>query len=91
MSSASYPLDETLEVVKTAGVSEGVAYLKEHTGDMRGSLEVFSEMGLSMGSVCYGRARQCSCRNDLSLILSYPTWFFYDFVSFGACRFFSEC
>lgn len=40
MGSATYPLEATLSVVQTAGILEAVAYLKEHTGDSRGALEV---------------------------------------------------
>ena len=40
MGSATYPLEATLSVVQTAGILEAVAYLKEHTGDSKGALEV---------------------------------------------------
>ena len=40
MGSASYPLEATLAVVRSAGLWEAVAYLKEHTGDTKGALEV---------------------------------------------------
>lgn len=40
MGSASYPLEATLAVVQSAGLWDAVAYLKEHTGDSKGALEV---------------------------------------------------
>lgn len=57
LGSASYPLDETLDVVQKAGLSEAVAYLKEHTGDSKGALDVRPSL-----CVCvYIIASTCSC------------------------------